>query len=54
MPVQSEPAKERPMAEIEKMDLESRDLVAERIEQLKQLFPEIVTESEERERALIA
>ena len=37
------------MAEIEKMDLESRDLVAERIEQLKQLFPEIVTESEERE-----
>ena len=42
------------MAEIEKMDLESKDLVAERIEQLKQLFPEIVIESEERERELIA
>lgn len=30
--------------EIEKMDLESEDLVAEHIEQLKQLFPEVVTE----------
>jgi len=32
------------MAEFEKMDLESADLVAERIEQLKQLLPEIATE----------
>ena len=32
------------MSEIEKMDLESKNLVAERIEQLKALFPEIVTE----------
>lgn len=31
------------MSEIEKMDLESEDLVAKRIEQLKQLFPEVVT-----------
>lgn len=29
---------------IEKMNLESKDLVAERIEQLKVLFPEIITE----------
>lgn len=34
--------------DIEKMDLESKDLVAERIEQLKQLFPEIVVESNKR------
>lgn len=32
------------MADIEKVDLESEDLVADRIERLKQLFPEIVTE----------
>ena len=32
------------MADIEKIDLESEDLVADRIERLKQLFPEIVTE----------
>lgn len=32
------------MGDIEKMNLESKDLVADRIEQLKQLFPEIVTE----------
>lgn len=32
--------------EIEKMSLESKDLVAERIEQMKALFPEIVTEGE--------
>lgn len=32
--------------EIEKMSLESKDLVAERIEQVKTLFPEIVTEGE--------
>lgn len=34
------------MAEIEKMDLESKDLVAERIEQLKAMFPEIAVEGE--------
>ena len=38
------------MAEIKKMDLKSKDLVADRIEQLKLMFPEIVTESAERER----
>ena len=32
------------MAELPKVDLESKDLVAERIEQLKKLFPEIETE----------
>lgn len=32
------------MAEIEKMDLESEDIVGDRIEQLKRMFPEIVTE----------
>lgn len=32
------------MAEFEKMDLASADLVAERIEQLKQLLPEVATE----------
>lgn len=32
------------MTDIEKMNLESKDLVAERIEQLKSLFPEITTE----------
>ena len=32
------------MAELPKVDLESKDLVAERIEQMKALFPEIVTE----------
>ena len=32
------------MTDIEKMNLESKDLVAERIEQLKYLFPEITTE----------
>ena len=37
------------MAEFKKMNLESEDLVTDRIEQLKKLFPEIVTESEERE-----
>lgn len=37
------------MAEIKKMDLESKDLVADRIEQLKLMFPEIVIESAERE-----
>ena len=30
---------------IEKMNLASKDLVADRIEQLKALFPEIVVES---------
>ena len=34
------------MSEIEKMDLESKNLVAERIEQLKLLFPEIAVEGE--------
>lgn len=46
----SELAEELMMDDIEKMDLESEDLVAGRIEQLKRLFPEIVTESAERER----
>ena len=32
------------IAEFEKMDLASADLVAERIEQLKQLLPEVATE----------
>ena len=32
------------MGDIEKMNLESKDLVADRIEQLNQLFPEILTE----------
>lgn len=32
------------MADIKKVDLESEDLVADRIEWLKHLFPEIVTE----------
>ena len=32
------------VSEIEKMDLESENLVADRIEQLKRMFPEIVTE----------
>ena len=32
------------MDEIKEMDLESKDIIKERIEQLKQLFPEIVTE----------
>ena len=31
--------------EIRKMDMESKDLVVERIEQMKAMFPEIVTES---------
>lgn len=34
------------MAELPKVDLESKDLVAERIEQMKVLFPEIVTEGD--------
>lgn len=34
------------MPDIERMNLESTDLVAERIEMLKGLFPEIVTEGE--------
>lgn len=34
------------MDEIKQMDLESKDLVAERIEQMKALFPEIATESD--------
>ncbi len=38
------------MIEIEKMNLASKDLVAERIATLKELFPEIVTESAEREK----
>ena len=42
------------MTEFKKMNLESKDLVAERIEQLKELFPEIVTESAERELVLTA
>ena len=46
------------MAEIEKMDLESEDLVGDRIEQLKRMFPEIVTEcgfgERERERVRAA
>lgn len=32
------------MTEFEPMDMASKDLVGQRIEQLKQLFPEIVTE----------
>lgn len=32
------------MEEIRKMDLESKDLVAERIERIRELFPEIFTE----------
>ena len=32
------------MTEFEPMDMASKDLVGERIVQLKQLFPEIVTE----------
>lgn len=39
------------MESIEKMNLASKDLVADRIEQLKTLFPEIVTEPENSERA---
>lgn len=44
------------MADIKKMDLASEDLVTDRIEQLKRLFPEIVTERGlgERERELMA
>ncbi|WP_209022724.1 site-specific DNA-methyltransferase (adenine-specific) [Trueperella pyogenes] len=34
------------MEEIKAMDLESKDLVAERIEQMKALFPEIVVEGD--------
>ncbi len=34
------------MEEIKQMDLESKDLVAERIEQMKALFPEIATEGD--------
>lgn len=32
------------MAEIRKMDLESKDLVVERIERMRELFPEVFTE----------
>lgn len=32
------------MSEIEKMNLESTDLVDSRVAQIKQMFPEIVTE----------
>ncbi|MBS5451682.1 MAG: hypothetical protein KHZ24_10845 [Coriobacteriia bacterium] len=38
------------MAEFKKMDLESEDLVADRIEQIKRLFPEVVVEGSSRER----
>lgn len=43
------------METVEKMYLASKDLVAERIELLKTLFPEVVTEAEnaERERELL-
>lgn len=43
------------MTEIEKMNLQSEDLVKDRIVKLKELFPEIITETEntERERELI-
>lgn len=41
---------EQAMSEIEKMNLESEDLVADRIEQLLELFPEVATECGERER----
>lgn len=34
------------MAEFEKMNLESEDLVAERLEQMRQLFPEVFSEGE--------
>ncbi len=34
------------MEEIRHMDLESEDLVAYRVEQLKELFPEIATEGD--------
>ncbi len=37
------------MSDFTKMDLESKDMVAERVARLKELFPEIVTESAERE-----
>ena len=33
-------------SQIKQMDLESKDLVAERIEQMKALFPEIATEGD--------
>lgn len=32
------------MEEIRKMNLESKDLVAERIERMRELFPEVFTE----------
>lgn len=35
--------------ELDKVDLESEDLVADRIEQMKALFPEIITENAEGE-----
>lgn len=38
------------MTEIEKMNLQSEDLVKDRIEKLKELFPEIITETENTER----
>ena len=34
------------MAELEKVPMESKDLVQARIEQMKALFPEVVTEGE--------
>lgn len=34
------------MSDIEKVDLESKDLVAERVERLKALFPEIAVEGD--------
>ena len=34
------------MEEIKAMDLESKDLIAERIEQMKVLFPEIAVEGD--------
>ena len=43
---QTEHTKGGKVTEIEKMTLESKDLVAERIEQLKTLFPEIIAEGE--------
>ena len=38
------------MTEIEKMNLQSEDLVKDRIVKLKELFPEIITETENTER----
>lgn len=33
------------MSDIEKIDLSSKDLIAERVEQIKALFPEVIIEN---------